>query len=112
MPGPPVSMGCVVTLTPGATGAPDTGTIIMVPLPFVTVSGQPVATAGSTCQMINSLTGIPYPIVIPPLGVSSVVKVAGMGIVRMGDRILMGPATLLVVGPPILPPQVTDLSPP
>ena len=111
MPGPPVTIGAVVTLTPGAAGAPDTGVLIAVPLPIVTANGMPLATAGSTCQMINSLTGIPYPIVIPPLGVSTGVTVAGMGLVRLGDRILMGPAILLVAGAPPMP-TLIDTFPP
>lgn len=112
MPGPPVTLGCAVTLTPGATGVPDAGTIIA-PAPGIpiTFSGLPLITAGATCQMINSLTGAPYPIVIPPLGVSTVVRNAGMGIVRMGDRILMGPAVLLILGPPVTP-TIIDTSPP
>jgi uncharacterized Zn-binding protein involved in type VI secretion len=111
MPGPPVTLGCVVTLTPGAVGAPDTGAIIVIPPPFITFSGLPLATAGSTCQMINSVTGVPYPIVIPPLGASTGVKNAGMALVRMGDRIVMGPAILLIGGPPAAP-TIIDTFPP
>lgn len=111
MPGPPVTIGAIVTLTPGAAGVPDTGVIISVPMPFVTANGMPLATAGSTCQMINSLTGIPYPIVIPPLGASLGVKVSGLALVRLGDRIVMGPAILLVAGVPPLP-TLVDTFPP
>src|SRR4028118_1208098 len=133
MPGPPVTIGAVVTLTPGAAGPPDAGTsiaaprvfatahglrgargppppaaagppaagtIIAVPMVFATANGMPLATAGSTCQMINSLTGIPYPIVIPPLGASTGVMIGGMPVVRLGDRIVMGPALPLVAGAP------------
>ena len=57
MPGPPVSIGCVVMLTPGATGPPDSGTIIAVFPPVITAGGMPLATSGSLCTMINSLTG-------------------------------------------------------
>lgn len=111
MPGPPVTLGAIVTLTPGAAGAPDTGTIIVIPPPFILANGMPLATVGSTCQMINSLTGIPYPIVIPPLGASTGVRVAGKALVRLGDRILMGPAILLIAGVPPMP-TLVDTFPP
>ncbi len=111
MPGPPVTIGAMVTLTPGAAGAPDTGVIVAVPMPFVTANGMPLATAGSTCTMINSLSGIPYPIVIPPLGASTGVKVGGMAVVRLGDRIVIGPAILLVAGVPPMP-TLIDTFPP
>lgn len=111
MPGPPVTIGAIVTLTPGAAGIPDTGVIVAVPMVFATANGMPLATAGSTCQMINSLTGIPYPIVIPPLGASTGVTIGGMALVRLGDRIVMGPAILLVAGVPPLP-TLIDTFPP
>lgn len=111
MPGPPVTIGAVVTLTPGATGVPDAGVLIAVPMPFVTANGMPLATAGSTCQMINSLTGVPYPIVIPPLGASTGVTIGGMAVVRLGDRIVVGPAILLVAGVPPMP-TLVDTFPP
>jgi hypothetical protein len=50
--------------------------------------------------MINSLTGIPYPMVIPPTGVSTGIKISGMSLVRMGDQIPAGPGILLIIGPP------------
>lgn len=112
MPGPPVTLGCAVTLTPGAAGAPDSGTITVIPPPQALAFGQPLATAGSTCTMVNSVTGAPYAVVIPPLGASTGVTVAGKALVRMGDRILLGPAVLLIAGPPAVPPFVTDASPP
>lgn len=99
MPGPPVSIGATVTVTPGAAGAPDTGVIIAVPPPFVTAGGMPLATAGAICQMVNSLTGVPYPLVVGPLA-SSGVTVAGRALVRLGDRIPSPPGVLLVLGPP------------
>lgn len=111
MPGPPVTLGCVVVLTPGATGVPDTGSIIFIPPPFITATGLPLATAGSVCQMINSLTGVPYPLPIPPLGCSTGVTNVGMPLVRLGDRIVVGPAILLISGPPAAP-YMNDLFPP
>jgi hypothetical protein len=99
MPGPPVTIGCVVIITPGATGAPDTGTILGIFPPFVTANGLPLATAGSLCIMINSLTGIPYPLVIGSLA-SSGVTVGGRALVRMGDNIPTPPGIMTILGPP------------
>lgn len=99
MPGPPVSIGCVVTVTPGAAGPPDTGTIITVFPPFVTAGGMPLATAGSLCMMVNSLSGIPYPLVIGPLA-STAVSVGGRALVRLGDLIPSPPGILTILGPP------------
>jgi len=99
MPGPPVSIGCTVMVSPGVTGAPDTGTIVVVLPPFITAGGMPLATSGSMCMMVNSLTGVPYPLVIGPLG-SSGVRVAGKALVRMGDMIPSPPGVLTVIGPP------------
>ena len=92
MPGPPVTLGCSVVVTPGAAGAPDAGVIVFIPPPFVIVGGMPAATAGSICQMVNSLTGVPYPLVIGPLG-SGGVRVAGRALARLGDRIRRRPAS-------------------
>lgn len=100
MPGPPVSIGASVIVTPGATGAPDTGTIMAVLPPVIVAGGLPLATTGSLCLMVNSLTGVPYPLVIGPVGTSSGVRVAGRGLVRVGDRIPSPPGVLLVLGPP------------
>jgi hypothetical protein len=111
MPGPPVTLGCAVLLTPGAVGVPDSGTIISIPPPFLTFSGIPLATAGSVCQMINSVTGVPYPVPIPPLGCSTGVKNGVLPLVRMLDRILVGPAILTILGPPAAP-SVIDTFPP
>lgn len=99
MPGPPVSIGAAVVVTPGATGAPDSGTIIAVLPPVILAGGMPLATAGSICLMVNSLTGVPYPLVIGPIA-SSGVRVAGRPLVRVGDRIPSPPGVLLVLGPP------------
>ncbi len=99
MPGPPVTIGCMVIITPGVTGAPDTGTIVAIFPPVITANGMPLATSGSLCTMINSLTGAPYPLVIGPLA-SSGVTVGGRALVRMGDTIPTPPGIMTVVGPP------------
>lgn len=99
MPGPPVSIGASVVVTPGAAGAPDSGTIVAVLPPLVLAGGMPMATSGSICLMVNSVTGVPYPLVIGPVA-SSGVRVAGRSLVRVGDRIPSPPGVLLVLGPP------------
>lgn len=111
MPGPPVTIGCAVMLTPGATGPPDSGVITAVPQTIAVVSGMPLAVSGSVCQMINSVSGVPYPMVIPPMGCSTGVMINGMSLVRMGDRIPIGPGILVIIGPPAVP-FVNDLWPP
>jgi hypothetical protein len=108
MPGSPVSIGCAVMITPGASGPPDTGTIVAVFPPVITAAGMPLATAGSLCLMINSVWGVPYPLVIGPLA-STGVAVAGRGLVRVGDQIPTPPGILTIIGPPAAP-FVTDLS--
>lgn len=102
MPGPPVSIGAAVIITPGATGAPDSGVILAIFPPFITANGLPLATSGSICQMVNSLTGVPYPLVIGPLA-SGGVSVGGRSLVRVGDRIPTPPGILTVLGPPAAP---------
>ena len=99
MPGPPVSIGCVVIITPGAAGPPDTGTIVGIFPPVITANGMPLAMTGSLCTMVNSLTGIPYPLAIGPLA-STGVTVGGRALVRMGDTIPTPPGLLTIVGPP------------
>ncbi|WP_154792425.1 hypothetical protein [Occultella kanbiaonis] len=111
MPGAPVSIGASVMVTPGAAGAPDTGTIIAVLPPLISASGLPLATSGSICVMVNSVTGVPYPLVIGPVGTSTGVRVGGRGLVRTGDRIPSPPGILLVIGPPATT-SVTDGWPP
>jgi len=106
MPGPPVTIGCAVMLSPGAAGPPDMGTIITITQPVVTASGMPLATSGSICQMINSVSGAPYPLPIAPLG-STGVKISGQSLVRMGDKIPSGPGILTILGPPAAP-FITD----
>lgn len=99
MPGMPVSIGCSVMVTPGAAGPPDTGTILVVLPPWVTAGGMPLATSGSICLMVNSVSGVPYPLVIGPLG-STGIRVGGRALVRMGDSIPSPPGVLTVIGPP------------
>lgn len=99
MPGPPVSIGCVVMITPGAAGPPDTGTITAIFPPLIISGGMPLAVSGSLCIMINSLTGVPYPLVIGPLA-STGVRVGGRALVRMGDSIPTPPGILTIIGPP------------
>ncbi|HEV8249650.1 MAG TPA: hypothetical protein VGQ15_06720 [Gaiellaceae bacterium] len=106
MPGPPVSIGCAVVVSPGAAGPPDSGVIVAVLQTAATANGLPLATSGSICQMVNSLSGAPYPLPIGPGG-STGVTVAGQPLVRMGDQIPSGPGILMVIGPPAAP-FVTD----
>ena len=103
MPGSPVSIGCNVMLSPGAAGPPDTGVIVAVMQTAAMAGGMPLATAGSLCQMINSVSGVPYPLPIPPSGVSTGLTIAGQGLVRMGDKIPAGPGILTILGPPAAP---------
>lgn len=102
MPGPPVSIGCAVLLSPGAAGPPDSGIISTVLQTVATAGGLPLATAGSLCQMINSISGVPYVLPIGPGGSSSVL-IAGQPMVRMGDMIPSGPGVLTILGPPAAP---------
>ena len=75
-----------------------------------TAAGLPLATAGSLCQMVNSVSGVPYVLPIGPGG-SSLVLVAGQPLVRMGDMIPSGPGVLTVLGPPAAA-FVTDIGAP
>lgn len=102
MPGPPVTIGCAVLLTPGAAGPPDSGVITVITQTAVTAGGQPLAVAGSICQMVNSLTGAPYPLPIGQLG-STGVTVSGMPLIRMGDMIPTPPGVMQILGPPAAP---------
>lgn len=103
MPGPPVSIGCAVVLSPGAAGPPDTGFISQVFQAVATAGGLPLATVGSLCQMVNSVTGAPYPLPIGPGGGSGSLRINGQALVRMGDLIPSGPGVLSIVGPPAAP---------
>jgi len=106
MPGPPVSIGCAVTLSPGAAGPPDSGVIVAVLQTAATAGGLPLATVGSICQMVNSVSGVPYPLPIGPGGSTSV-AIAGQALVRVGDIIPSGPGVLTILGPPAAP-FITD----
>ena len=110
MPGSPVTIGCTVLITPGASGPPDTGTLLVVFPPFVTAGGLPLATIGSMCMMINSVFGFPYPLVIGALA-STGVRVGGRSLVRVGDQIPTPPGILTILGPPAAP-FVNDQWPP
>jgi hypothetical protein len=99
-----------VIVSPGAAGPPDSGVIVQIPQTAVTAGGMPLAVSGSICQMVNSLSGVPYPLVIGPLA-SSGLQVNGMGLVRVGDMIPSPPGVLTVLGPPAAP-YMTDTSPP
>lgn len=110
MPGPPVTIGCAVIVSPGMAGPPDSGVLVQIPQTAVVAGGMPLAVGGSMCQMINSVTGAPYPLTIGPLA-STGVKVSGMSLVRMGDSIPSPPGILTILGPPATP-AVTDTSPP
>jgi hypothetical protein len=110
MPGPPVSIGCTVVVTPGAAGAPDSGVIVGIFQSCLLAGGMPLAVSGSLCTMVNSVSGAPYPLVIGPLA-SSGVTVGGMALVRLGDQIPSPPGILSILGPPAAP-FIQDKSPP
>jgi hypothetical protein len=99
MPGSPVTIGASVMITPGAAGPPDMGTIINIFPPMITANGMPLATAGSLCLMVNSLTGVTYPLTIGPLA-SLGVTVGGKALVRIGDKVPTPPGILTIIGPP------------
>lgn len=103
MSGPAVSIGCAVTLSPGAAGPPDSGFISIITQTAVMANGLPLATVGSMCQMINSVSGAPYVLPIGPGGGSGSVSIDGMALVRVGDQIPSGPGVLLIIGPPAAP---------
>ncbi len=110
MPGPPVSIGCAVIVSPGAAGPPDSGVIVMIPQAIAIAGGMPLAVSGSICQMVNSVSGVPYPLVIGALA-STGLKVNGMSLVRLGDMIPSPPGILTILGPPAAP-YITDSSAP
>jgi hypothetical protein len=104
-------VGCAVLLSPGAAGPPDSGVIVTVTQTTATASGQPLAVTGSLCQMVNSVSGVPYLLPIGSVGASTSVAVAGNALVRLGDRIPSGPGVLTILGPPAAP-FVTDTGAP
>lgn len=107
MPGNPVSVGCAVLLSPGAAGPPDSGVITVITQSCAIAGGMPLATAGSICQMVNSVSGAPYPLPIGSSGMSTSMTIAGQGLVRVGDNIPSGSGTLTILGPPAAP-FITD----
>lgn len=111
MPGPPVSIGCAVILSPGAAGPPDSGVITVITQATATASGMPLAVSGSQCSMVNSVSGAPYMLPIGAAGASTGVTVDGQALVRVGDRIPSGPGMVTIIGPPAAP-FVTDQNSP
>lgn len=102
MPGPPVTIGCAVVLSPGMVGIPDSGTLTIIPPGGPTVGGMPLAMTGSICTMINSFSGVPYTLPIGPLSPSQV-RINGQPLIRMGDAIPSGPGVLTILGPSAAP---------
>jgi len=74
--------------------------IVAITQATLTAGGMPLATGGSICQMINSVSGAPYPLPIGSVGVSTGITIDGQGLVRMGDQIPSGPGVMLILGPP------------
>jgi hypothetical protein len=103
MPGPPVTIGCLVVLSPGAAGPPDSGVVTTILQSTMTAAGMPLGVAGSLCTMVNSLSGVPYVLPIGSAGVSTGVTVNGQGLVRIGDKIPSGPGIMTILGPPAAP---------
>jgi hypothetical protein len=102
VPGPPVTIGCAVLVSPGPAGVPDSGTIAMVLPGGPTANGLPLAMLGSICTMINSITGVPYTLPIGPVAPSQV-RLNGQPLVRIGDAIPSGPGVMTILGPPVAP---------
>jgi len=92
-----------VIVSPGMAGAPDSGVIVAITQAAVTAGGMPLATGGSICQMVNSVSGAPYPLTIGTAGASTAVTVQGQPLVRVGDQIPSGPGVLMIIGPPAAP---------
>jgi hypothetical protein len=89
-------------VSPGLSGPPDTGTITIIPPGGPTAGGMPLAMPGSTCIMINSVWGFPYPLPIGPLTPSQA-TISGQPLVRIGDSIPSGPGIMTILGPPAAP---------
>lgn len=89
-------------MTPGAAGPPDSGIIIAVPQVTAMAGGMPLAVQGSSCQLINSLSGVPY---VLPIGapVMPGITIDNMPVIRMGDICPSGPGIIQVIGPPAAP---------
>lgn len=107
MSGPPVSIGCAVTVSPGVAGPPDSGIITTITQATATAGGLPLAVIGSMCTMVNSVSGVPYQLPIGSLGASTGLDVGGSALVRLGDMIQSGPGVMSILGPPAAP-FVTD----
>lgn len=103
MSGPFVTIGCSVLLSPGAAGPPDSGTITTVLQSTLLAGGMPLATAGSICAMVNSVSGAPYMLPIGTPGASTGAVVDGQPLVRVGDLIPSGPGVMTILGPPAVP---------
>lgn len=110
MKGLPVGKGCNVMITPGAASPSDPGMIVEIPQVAVMAGGQPLATSGAVCLMINSVTGALYRLTIGPLA-SAGVRIDGQALVRTGDSIPTPPGILTILGPPAAP-FVNDQWPP
>lgn len=110
MPSSPVSIGCAVLLSPGAAGPPDSGVITVITQSAALAGGMPLATSGSLCLMVNSVSGVPYVLPIGQGG-SSGVTLAGQAMVRLGDMIPSGLGVLTILGPPAAP-YITDTGAP
>ncbi|MCI0489358.1 MAG: hypothetical protein L0229_22425 [Blastocatellia bacterium] len=95
-----------MVVTPGMAGPPDSGTITMIPPGGPTSGGMPLAMTGSLCTMINSVSGVPYPLPIGPLSPSQA-RINGQPLVRVGDAIPSGPGVMTILGPPAAP-FITD----
>lgn len=102
MPGLPVSIGCAVMVSPGAAGPPDSGVIMSIPQTSAMANQMPLAVVSSICQMVNSVSGVPYPLPIGQGGSGSV-KINGLALVRIGDTIPSGPGIMTILGPPAAP---------
>ena len=87
----------------GRAGPPDSGVITAVLQTVVTAGGLPLATAGSLCTMVNSVSGAPYVLPIGTPGASTGVTLDGRPLVRIGDRIPGRPGILTFLGPPAAP---------
>lgn len=107
MPGPPVSLGCAVTVSPGAAGPPDSGVITAITQTTAVANGLPLAVTGSICTMVNSVSGAPYQLPIGSTLASSGVDIDGNALVRLGDNIPSGSGIMTILGPPAAP-FVTD----
>jgi ABC-type multidrug transport system permease subunit len=108
---PAVSVGCAVLLSPGAAGPPDSGIITTIVQTNLLAGGLPLAVSGSLCQMINTLSGVPYMLPIGSIGSSTTLTISAQGLVRMGDQIPSGPGILTIIGPPASP-AFLDSGPP